>query len=112
MEMPVVREDFMFTLIATDDESYESGTYANIPLEIFIEGIYKHAMEEDLSQKKHALSRRQGVLLYAMKDDEAELGDMVNAAHDLCWFDMACMIGKERPQGSTRSGETWLPALQ
>ena len=29
--------------------------------------------------------------------DEAELGYMVNAAHDLCWFDMACMIGKERP---------------
>lgn len=48
MEMPIVKEDFMFTLIATDDESYESGTYANIPLEIFIEGIYKHAMEEDM----------------------------------------------------------------
>ena len=37
--------------------------------------------------------------MYAMKDDEAELGYMVNAAHDLCRFDMACMIGKERPQG-------------
>ena len=35
--------------------------------------------------------------MYAMKDDEAELGYMVNAAHDLYWFDMACMIGKERP---------------
>ena len=35
--------------------------------------------------------------MYAMKDDEAELGYMVNAAHDLCRFGMACMIGKERP---------------
>ena len=48
--------------------------------------------------------------LCAMIASVAGLGYMVNTAHDLCWFDMACMIGKERPQGSTRSGETWLPA--
>lgn len=50
------------------------------------------------------------VFLYAMRADGRRLGYMVNTAHDLRWFDMACMIGKERPQGSTRSGETWLPA--
>ena len=35
--------------------------------------------------------------MYAMKDDDAELGYMVNATHDLCLFDMAYLIGKERP---------------
>lgn len=69
------------------------------PRKLSSEEYYENAVEEDLSQKKHALSRRQGVFLYAMKDDEAGLGYMVNAAHDLCRFDMACMIGKERPQG-------------
>ena len=29
------------------------------------------------------------VFLYAMKANEAGLGYMVDAAHDLCWFDMA-----------------------
>ena len=37
--------------------------------------------------------------MYAVKERETKLGYMVNAAHDLCRFDMACMIGKERPQG-------------
>ena len=37
------------------------------------------------------------VFLYAMRADGRRLGYMVQDAHNLCRFDMAYMIGKERP---------------
>ena len=35
--------------------------------------------------------------MYAMRADGRRIGYMVNATHDLCLFDMAYMIVKERP---------------
>lgn len=48
MTLPLTAEDFMFIMIETDDEGYETGTYSHIPAEVFMEGIYKHAVEEDM----------------------------------------------------------------
>lgn len=48
MTLPITSEDFEFIIIQTDDEEYESGTYSQIPVEVFMEGIYKHAAAEDM----------------------------------------------------------------